>query len=459
MATAISIQSLYTQYYDDYGFAPKLPDHFMTYCKRKGLPLRYKECNQFLKNPHKEMNGEHIPNSAPSRRNSIQVSQYSDDEDNLFDMREHSRNTTHSTETESSKPSSKSMDSPPITSGLKAMLFPSQMAKQKSSSNSNNGFHKLNGIDIIPTLDASTGNYISPEILIDETIPIKDDRMNIRSYHRDLSELHIHKCPLFRDLILFILYWLSLINGSMQLYTFNLWYFRFICLFIWICCLIIGVLCHMYGRSPPFYPTFRGSDARYIKKLDVSAAQYVTEWNQRKYIKPHAEWTNIKDETMDDKTVLSMKLYHIEMYGRFRDSECGFVDVKAQRIENKSVDIMDDIVRRKNTLVRLRVFHILRFSDDSSYQKFVEMLRMVKEEKVTAVDRMFHIQYNVQLERRLLMNSVEDGHSVCSVWNRCCVSRRLSYGWYLSGFGFLYRFYHDCCIKTHVYDCIKEVTL
>ena len=41
----------YQQYYFEYGYPPSKPEHLMNYVANKGIKMKWRECQQILKNP------------------------------------------------------------------------------------------------------------------------------------------------------------------------------------------------------------------------------------------------------------------------------------------------------------------------------------------------------------------------------------------------------------------------
>ncbi len=154
-------------------------------------------------------------------------------------------------------------------------------------------------------------------------------------------------------------------------------------------------------------------------------------------------------------------LFHIQTFGSLSESICDSTTINYKKLEDKSIDIMNEINKYKNKLIRLRIYHIIRFNNNESYNKFLGILKDIKTENKRA-EQMFHIEYNIEFKPRLLMNTTIDMNNKKNCWNcfnYSCANVKLSYFWYLMGFGFCYRFYHEFCVKTLVFDCVKEVTL
>ena len=318
----------------------------------------------------------------------------------------------------------------------------------------------------------------SPHILVDHMIPL-DANGQIIDYLPNDGEVVIDKSYLIRDAALSAIYWLCFAVGLFEVYqprTSSLWYFRWIALFLLLCTAICSVLCHYYlERSPPLYPLYRGSDCVYRPDLNRSATEYIRSWNERQYVESEGAFHDPPSGDLHKQRSLAVKLYFLQLFGLKQMSSCGYIEITAKRIEDRSSRrILEDIERddikcgglcRMNRLVRLRVFHILRFRDEDSHRKFADILkdtmqRTHAEERMSA---MFHLEYNQNdIEERLLMKV--SSHSTsryhpCSLWSECCSNRRMSYFWYCFGCGFLYRCYHDLCVDTKIYHCVKEVTL
>ena len=383
--------------------------------------------------------------------------------------RHHSHDSSHHTQQHKHSQSPSPATPSPISFGSGPMTTITKKNSTSSSSSSKKQkeprFHKLNNDGKQRTITESAidfdndTNYLSPEILVDRIIPM-DDNMNIISFHREMTEVRIKKSPLCRDSIFLCLYWIGLINGIIDIYHFNLWYFRLLSFSLWLMTMVISLLCHHYYKSPPFYPMYCGSDYQYHPKFNKPAVQYIKEWNIR------GKYDAAADEQSDSDGNLGVKLFYIEMYGGLSESKCGYVELNVRQIVDKSVDILQDLLKYgRNKLIRLRIYQILRFRNYESHSKFTEIMRKKRDESVfhQRADQMWHIEYNQEVEERLLMNTthlMENGEwNVWNGWNECCADRKMSYVWYIIGFGCCYRFYHDCCIQTKIYDCIKEVTL
>lgn len=423
MATT-NAQSLYTKYCDEYGVAPKA-EYFIKYCKKHAVNIRYKECRQLLQNPPSTPKDSiiHTTDSSGDQINELKeedvIIKYDDTPDN-------------NEQTPSPSPTAE------ITN-IKKSTSPSKKYKHFQLLNASKRQSICEPVRL--SMDASgnvSSNYVSPEILIDQMIPLNENNQNIISFHRDHSDqTHINKQYLFRDFILFILYWFGLINGIFVFFDFNLWYFRYFCLFLWDISLLISLLSHIYYPSPPFYSQY---GQNYIPKFEQNAIEYIKKWKEKE---------------------LKLKLFFIEMFGSLSESQCGFVEINAKKIEDKSSGYLDEIIEKDNNkMIRLRVYHILRFHDVDSHNKFMAILKNKQIEiyaKSKKAETMYHIEYDEEeFEERLIMNTTRDG---ITCWNKCCTNRTLSYFFYVSGLGIFYRLYHDFCIKVHVYDCVKEVTL
>eukprot|EP00483_Globobulimina_turgida_P008262 UN08278 len=233
-------------------------------------------------------------------------------------------------------------------------------------------------------------------------------------------ELNTTQCQyLFREFIFFILYWFLLLNGFFDLYHFGLWYFRFICFFLWHCVLILTLFCHFRFKSPPFYPVYSGSDFKFWPYFTSSAVEYMKDIGSMP---------------------LKLKLFHIKMFGSIRESTCNEKEICFKKMEDKSMNILDEICKQKNKLIRLRVFHIIRFSNSESYDKFINILKDMSDMKSKhTAKQMFYVEYNIEFkhEQRLLMNTTNDMNhtkSFWNLWNYSCSNRNLSYFWYANGF-------------------------
>ena len=455
----ITPDSLYTRYFEEYGVLPDKPEYFMAYCRKYKVNLKYKECRQLFQNPPLKING--------SNSSSIHIRDSSNEqEDEEEELKYNTDDLQHPISAHLDPKQSPSPATPsPINydnHDYRGQEF--QRRPPNSPKIANYKLLKLQTTNTQPVeyhgVDNSD-NYISPQILVDKVIPINAETMDIISYHRKWNEVAINKCHIFRDVIFSILYWIGLINGIFDFINpFNLWYSRWICLMLWIVAMSLGLLCHHYYKSPPFYPLFPASDCQYQPKFDKSAMNYVREWNLR------SDHEIINKDELNHKHIdrdLKIKIFYIEMFGGLSDSKCGYIDFKVQNIEDKSEDILENILNSgKNKLIRLRIYHILRFHDSDSHRKFVEILETETSGPHERGTLMFHLEYNVEVEERLLMNTTNDIYQNKTIWdgyNECCANRRMSYVWYIAGLGVVYRVYHDCCIKTQIYDCVKEVTL
>ena len=502
MSTVDNPKTLYVKYFEEFGVIPDKPEYFIAFCRKYNVTLKYKDCRQLFQNPPVRTNRaeslhltdqsgddeddteqQPITNITHNIQHEELKYHHIDENDNDEDDTNNHSPANHSNNSNPSEsltnPSSKHtiihhhqhQQSPsPGTPTPISLPFTSHSHSNKNNStktsikppnfqllNGSNKHKKLTDSAVELTMDRHESNYLSPEILVDKMIPL-NDKMNIISYHRDLNELTINKCPLYRDSIFFILYWIGLINGIIDIYNFEIWYFRFLSVLLWLCVIAISLICHHYYKSPPYYPVYYESDCRYLPKLDKSAMEYITEWNKKEK----------SQDNLENERYLGIKLFYIEMYGGLSESKCGYVEINVKKIVDKSVDILQDILKYgKNKLIRLRIYHVLRFRDHESHNKFQQILKGKETEhpllNVGRVDKMWHIEYNQDIEDRLILNTTRNmennGYNIWDGWNECCINKRCSYFWYIAGFGFCYRFYHDCCIQTKIYDCVKEVTL
>ena len=484
MSTTHNAKTLYVKYFEEYGQIPDKPEYFVAFCKKYDVRLRYKDCRQLFENPPIRTN-RNLHSSEPLTDNSNSADEdeetavhhpeaeelkyHTDDHDpdnhnhSPDNISHHSHDSSQHTHPHKHSQSPSPATPSPISFGSRTTITKKNSSSSSSSSPKKQkepNFQLLNNAKKITITESAIDfdndtNYLSPEILVDRMIPLNDN-MNIMSYHRDMNELQINRCSLWRDGIFMCLYWITLLDGIIDIHSFGIWYFRFLALLFWLGIIVTSVLCHHYYKSPPFYPLYRDSEAEYRPKFDTTAVEYVKGWNIRgKY-----------SEDDEDENSLGIKLFYIEMFGGLSDSKCGYVDINVRRIVDKSVDILQDLLKYgRNKLIRLRIYHVLRFRNYESHNKFTEILRQKKEESVMKkrAEQMWHIEYSQEVESRLLMNTthfMENGEwNLWNGWNECCANRKMSYIWYIIGFGFCYRLYHDCCIQTKIYDCIKEVTL
>ncbi len=273
MSTSTDSASLFKKYIDEYGTTPTRPEYFITFCKKHGVKLRYKDCREIIQNPP-QINPKLIKTPSNSLSGHSLNSNDSNNESDPYENNEqdelkythisHEHNNTnshHDSHTQSSKS---------ITLSIKQNNFTQLSTRERNISNPMSF-----SMDI-----SNNSNYISPEILLNQIIPINNNNnssINIISFHKNSNiykNRHKYKY-LFRDFIFTILYWFLLINGFFDFYDFGFWYFRFICFFLWNCILFISILCHYRFNSPPYYPVYYKSDSKYKPYFNKSAMQYI----------------------------------------------------------------------------------------------------------------------------------------------------------------------------------------
>ncbi len=235
-----------------------------TYWYTKLIKTPSNSVSQSLNNNSQDENND---DSDPYNNNEQDELKYNTEHEHNTHRHSHhdTRSSQHSHHTHSSK-------SITITPTIKQIHFTKLSTRERERTISESMTFSMN--------ITNNNTYISPEILINQIIPItgnNSSNINIISYHKDSNtQTYEHKYQyLIRDFLFSIFYWLLIINGFCDFYDFGLWYFRFICFFVWHCILIISLLSHYRFNAPPYYPVYHDSEHKYKPYFNKSAVEYI----------------------------------------------------------------------------------------------------------------------------------------------------------------------------------------